>query len=59
MVDNHFGSLDASYLGWNAAVWSDTDMAFALNSSGQPVLAIPETPAPGSSGYLRIRTYTP
>lgn len=59
VVDNHFGPLDTSYLGWNAVVWGDTDMAFALTSSGQPVLAIPELPASGSSGYLRIRTYTP
>lgn len=59
-LENRYGALDSTEFGGEVIGPYETDMALALNKSGQPVVAIPEGPVAGAShGRLRLRTFTP
>ncbi len=59
-LDNRSGTLDATVMSWQSFTGANTDMAFALTSTGQPVVALPaEAPWGANYGDLRIRTLLP
>jgi hypothetical protein len=59
-LGNRSGPIDTTYISTILLGDTETDMGFALNTSGQPVVAIPEEPPSGATyGHLRLRTFTP
>ncbi|WP_169787116.1 malectin domain-containing carbohydrate-binding protein [Hyalangium minutum] len=59
-VDNHLGSFGTHYLSGEPYSCGTTDMAVALTSTGQLIVAMPEvTPANADYGYIRLRMFAP